>query len=115
MKSFPLSSILMAATFTLAPLVALTAPVGAQAQAVGDYRCTDLPVQVRAALAASTDTNATARARRLVASGQQLCDLRSEGPAARQFRSALRVLGVSEVRAADARQIARTDGTTSGN
>ena len=115
MKSFPLSSILMAATFTLAPLVALSAPVGAQAQAAADYRCADLPVQARTAIAASTDANATARARRLVASGQQLCDLRSEGPAARQFRSALRVLGVAEVRAPDARQIARAAAAASAN
>lgn len=115
MKSFPLSSILMTATFALAPLAVLTAPVAAQAQSTGDYRCTGLAAQVQQAAANSTDAAAVQRAQRLIANGRALCEARSEGPAARQYRSALRVLGVEEVRPADGRMIATTTSPSSGN
>ncbi len=116
MTRFPLSTVVMTAAFALAPLAALTAPTVAHAQAVStDYRCTDLPAQVRTAAAASTDAAAVARAQRFIATGQSLCDARSEGPAARQFRSALRILGVDEVRATEARDMASSAPAPAGN
>lgn len=115
MQRFPLSSLLMAATFTLAPLAALTAPVAAQAQSAGDYRCTELPAQVTRAAANSTDANAVQRAQRFINNGRALCDVRAEGEAARQYRSALRILGATEVRPVDARQVADANSAPAGN
>jgi hypothetical protein len=91
----------------------MTAP--AEAQAASDYRCTDLVTQARTAAAGTTDATKAARARSFIATGVALCEARSEGPAARQFRSALRVLGVDEVRNATATQMAATAPTAGGN
>lgn len=81
-----------------------TAP--ASAQAATDYRCTALVDQARTAAANSTDAAKAQRARQFIATGVALCEARSEGPAARQFRSALRVLGVQEIRNAAPAEIA---------
>ncbi|MEQ1508895.1 MAG: hypothetical protein ABL909_00670 [Sphingopyxis sp.] len=116
MKNFSLSALLTAASFALAPLALLSLPTLAHAQAPsGDYRCTELPAQVRAAAAASTDAAALHRAQRFIANGQNLCNARAEGAAARQYRTALRILGATEVRPADARQMADTRAAPAGN
>lgn len=115
MSRFPLSSIVLAATFTLAPLAALTAPVAAHAQSNSDYRCTDLPLQVSRAAANSTDANAVQRAQRFITNGRALCNVRADGEAARQYRTALRILGVDEVRPTDPRQVADANATPAGN
>jgi hypothetical protein len=116
MKLSTLSSTVAVALFTLAPLVALTAPSTASAQASADYRCTDLQVQARTAAAAASDAGQIQRAQRFIATGRQLCEANAEGQAARQFRSALRILGVQEIRNPAPSQIA-TSGTaaTGGN
>jgi hypothetical protein len=95
MKSFPLSFAMITAAFTLAPLVVLSTP--AAAQGTTDYRCTALPAQVQAAVAGASDANQVERAQRFVQSGNQLCAAGAEGAAARQYRSALRILGAEEV------------------
>lgn len=105
MKSFPLSFTLIAAAFALAPLTILSTP--AQAQGSDDYRCTALPAQVQAAAASATDAGQVQRAQRFIQSGNQLCEARAEGAAARQYRSALRILGATEVRTATATDIAQ--------
>ncbi|QJQ31362.1 hypothetical protein GV829_01970 [Sphingomonas lacunae] len=96
MKSFPLSLAMIAAAFTLAPLVLVSTPAAAQGN--GDYRCTALPAQVQAAVSTATDADQIQRAQRFLQSGNQLCEARAEGAAARAYRSALRILGASEVR-----------------
>lgn len=78
----------------------------ASAQAASDYRCTALAEQARTAAASTTDATKAQRARQFIATGAALCEARSEGPAARQFRSALRVLGVDEIRNAAPSEIA---------
>lgn len=105
MKSFPISLTLIAAAFTLAPLAILSTP--ASAQTAGDYRCTTLPAQVEAAAANATDTTARDNALRFLRTGNTLCQADADGAAARQFRSALRLLGVEEVRAPTATDIAQ--------
>jgi len=87
----------------------------ATAQAATDYRCTDLVTQARTAAAGTTDATRAARARSFISTGVALCNARSAGPAARQFRSALRVLGVDEVRNAAPGQMAATAPTAGGN
>ena len=87
----------------------------ASAQAATDYRCTELAAQARTAAANSTDATQVQRAQRFIATGAALCEARSEGPAARQYRSALRVLGVDEVRNATPNQMAATAPTAGGN
>lgn len=114
MKLSALSTALTVAAFSLAPLVAFTAPSVANAQAAGDYRCTTLQDQARTAAAAATDANQIQRAQRFIAVGRQLCDARAEGQAARQFRSALRILGVDEVRNPAPSQMATTGTATTG-
>ncbi len=114
MKLSALSTILTVAVFSLAPMIAFTAPSAANAQAAGDYRCTTLQDQARAAAASATDAGQLQRAQRFIAVGRQLCDARAEGQAARQFRSALRILGVDEVRNPTAGQMATTATTTTG-
>lgn len=113
---FPLSSTLTFAAFALAPVVLMTVATPAFAQAPsGDYRCTALPAQARAAAAApGADASAAARARQAIAVGQQLCAARAEGAAARQFRRALNVLNVQEVRAATPADIAGNPGAPAG-
>lgn len=116
MKNFSLSALLTTASFALAPLAILAMPTLAHAQTPsGDYRCTELPAQVRAAVAASTDQAAVQRVQRLIANGRNLCNVRAEGEAARQYRSALRILGTAEVRPTDARQIADSNAAPAGN
>ncbi len=116
MQRLSLSPLLIASAFALAPVTALMAPTGAHAQAVSqDYRCTTLPEQVRAAASASTDAAAVARAQRFLATGVSLCEARSEGPAARQFRSALRILGVEEARAENGNAVANASANPAGN
>ena len=88
------------------------APVSAQAAT--DYRCTELAAQARTAAANATDATQAQRAQRFIATGAALCEARSEGPAARQYRSALRVLGVDEVRNATPNQMAATAPVTTG-
>lgn len=105
MKSFPFSFTLIAAAFALAPLAVFSTP--AAAQGAGDYRCTTLPAQVQAAVASASDADQIARAQRFLQSGNQLCEARAEGAAARQYRSALRILGASEVRTAAPTDIAQ--------
>lgn len=78
----------------------------ASAQAATDYRCTGLAEQARTAAATTTDATKAQRAQRFIATGAALCEARSEGSAARQFRSALRVLGVDEIRNAAPSEIA---------
>ena len=107
-----MTSAILVGLFALAPLVAFTAPAAAQS---ADYRCAELQVQARTAAANATDADQAQRARRFIAVGQQLCEARAEGQAARQFRSALRILGVAEVRNPDASQIAATPAATGGN
>lgn len=105
MKSFPLSVAMIAAAFSLAPLVMISSP--AAAQGTGDYRCTALPAQVQAAVAGATDADQIQRAQRFLQSGNQLCEARAEGAAARAYRSALRILGTEEVRTATPTDIAQ--------
>lgn len=107
-----LSTAIVAGLFALAPMVLFTAPAAAQSS---DYRCAELQTQARTAAANATDAGQAQRARRFIAVGQQLCEARAEGQAARQFRSALRILGVAEVRNPDASQIAATPAATGGN
>jgi hypothetical protein len=107
-----ITSAILVGLFSLAPLVAFTAPAAAQS---ADYRCAELQAQARTAAANATDADQAQRARRFISVGQQLCEARAEGQAARQFRSALRILGVAEVRNADASQIAATPAATGGN
>ncbi len=109
MKRFPLSTVLLTAAFAVAPLSAATA------QTSEDYRCSALPDQVRSAVAESTDRSAKARAERFLATGNSLCNARAEGAAARQYRSALRVLGASENQPQGANAIASTTNGTAGN
>jgi hypothetical protein len=70
--------------------------------AAADYRCGALAEQARTAAATTSDPAQRERASRFVATGDRLCAARSEGPAARQFRSALRILNVAEARTGDA-------------
>ena len=87
--------------FAVTGAIMLTAaPASAQAAAT-DYRCGALADQARTAAAATSDPAQRDRAARFVATGERLCAARSEGPAARQFRSALRLLNVAEVRGDD--------------
>lgn len=89
-----------AISFALTGAVLLS---GAPAQARGastDYRCTALAEQARTAAATVADANQQARVRRMISTGDSLCQARAEGEAARQFRAALQVMGVQEVRAA---------------
>jgi hypothetical protein len=99
----------------LAASAVMFAQAPASAQAATDYRCTELVEQARTAAANSTDRSKAVRARQFIATGVALCEARSEGPAARQFRSALRVLGVDEVRNATPNQMAATAPTAGGN
>jgi hypothetical protein len=114
---FPLSSTLTVATFALAPVLMFAVAAPAQAQgASGDYRCTALADQARAAaalpgLSASDATSA----RRAVATGTTLCNARAEGAAARQFRRALSIANVTEARADNGQRVASTGATTGGN
>ena len=71
----------------------------AQARPSTDYRCTVLADQARTAAASATDANAAQRARHLISVGDNLCQVRAESAAARQFRNALQLVGVQEVRA----------------
>lgn len=87
--------------------IMLTASAASAQTPSADYRCSALPEQARSAAAASTDANQRQRADRFIAIGQQLCDARSEGQAARQFRSALRILNVAEVRTGDTQMATR--------
>jgi hypothetical protein len=82
----------------------VSAPVSAQAAT--DYRCTALAEQARTAAANTSDATKAQRAQRFIATGAALCEARSEGSAARQYRSALRVLGVDEIRNAAPSEIA---------
>lgn len=116
MKNFSLSALLTAATFALAPITVLTTPTLAHAQSPsGDYRCTGLAAQVHAAADASSDSEALQRAQRFIANGRNLCEVRAEGAAARQYRAALRILGAAEVRPGDTRHIADAATTPAGN
>lgn len=91
MTRFSLSTFLVPAAFAIAASAGV-----ANAQSSADYRCSGLPDQVRAAVAQSTDHSAKARAERFLATGNSLCNARAEGAAARQYRSALRVLSTPE-------------------
>ena len=66
--------------------------VSAPASAAGDPRCTDLPQQVRAALASAEPATAAKAARRL-RTGEALCRARNQRDAAREFEVALKLLG----------------------
>lgn len=97
---FSLPASLVFASFALAPLALMSSPAHAQ-RASGDYRCTALADQVRSAVAAApADGDGTARARRALANGQLLCNAGNAADGGRQYRAALRSLGVEEVRAA---------------
>lgn len=87
--------------FAVTGAIMLAASPAFAGTASADYRCSALPEQARTAAAATTDPAQRQRAERFIATGQQLCVARSEGPAARQFRSALRILNVAEVRTDD--------------
>lgn len=101
------SPLLVTLTLSLTALTfGVATPAAAQASPT-DYRCAELPDQARAALTSTavTDPADLRRAQRFLATGQALCDARAEGEAARQFRSAMRLLGVDEVRAAAQTQL----------
>jgi len=77
----------------------------AQAQSGStDFRCTALVDQARAAVT-GMDANKQASAKRHVATGVKLCEAGNERAAAKQFRAALKIAGVTEQ--ADARLAAR--------
>lgn len=101
------------AGFAATATILFAAPA-VQAQST-DYRCTGLMQQATAAATSTTDAAKAARAQRFIRTGVALCNASAEGEGARQFRSALRVLGVSEVRNADASQMAATTTATGGN
>ena len=113
----PLSSTLTLAAFALAPVAMFSIAVPAHAQGTsGDYRCTALADQARAAAAQpGLSTSAVTRARQAVATGQTLCAARAEGAAARQFRRALSIANVVEVRNQTPSQVATRDAATGGN
>jgi hypothetical protein len=114
---FPLSSTLTVAAFALAPIlmIAVTAPAHAQGSS-GDYRCTALADQARAAatLPGLSAGDATS-ARRAVSTGVTLCNARAEGAAARQFRRALAIANVTEARADTNARVASTGAVAGGN
>ena len=92
MKRFSVSPLFLAAAVVFAP-------VAANAQTTAEYRCEVLPEQVRSAIAGAQDSGNVTRANRYYSTGVALCRENAGGAAARQFRAALRILGVEEARA----------------
>lgn len=90
--------LLAAASFALTGTIMLAAVPADARGASTDYRCTALLEQSRAAVAAATDPAVAQRAARAIRTGETLCEARAEGAAANQFRRALTMLGVEEVR-----------------
>lgn len=94
--SFPSAFALAgAAVLAFAGLVATTSPAQAQAAST-DYRCTALVEQARTAATGAQGAKQTS-ANRFVATGLKLCEAGNERAAAKQFRAALKVVGVAEV------------------
>lgn len=93
-RRFPTAfAIAGSAALAFAGLMASTAP--AHAQQGNDYRCSGLAEQAHVA-ATGVEGNKQASARRFVATGKKLCEAGDERAAAKQFRAALKIAGVTE-------------------
>lgn len=104
---FSLPASLVFASFILAPLVVTATPAHAE-RANTDYRCTTLAEQVQSAIAGSSaDASVTDRARRAATNGRVLCAAGNAADGGRQYRAALRVLGVEEARADQPQAVAQ--------
>ena len=93
-RRFPTAfAITGAAALAFAGLMASTVP--AQAQQGNDYRCSGLAEQAHVA-ANGVEGRQQSSARRFVATGRKLCEAGDERAAAKQFRAALKIAGVTE-------------------
>ncbi|OWQ94213.1 hypothetical protein [Sphingopyxis witflariensis] len=96
-RRFPTAFAIVAASgLAFAGLMASASP--AYAQSGGDYRCAGLADQARTA-ADSTEGGKQASAKRFVSTGNKLCEAGNERAAAKQFRAALKLAGVTEAQA----------------
>jgi hypothetical protein len=94
-RRFPSAfAIVAASALAFTGLVATTSP--AYAQSGGDYRCASLAEQASTA-ASGAEGGKQANAKRFVSTGKKLCEAGNERAAAKQFRAALKVAGVTEV------------------
>ena len=104
-RRFPSAlAIVAASALAFTGLIAWTAPAAAQTGS-SDYRCSTLAEQAYVA-ANGANNGKQASAQRFVATGKQLCEAGNERAAAKQFRAALKLVGVPEVEA-DARMASR--------
>ena len=102
-RRFPTAFAIVAASgLAFAGLVATTSPAYAQS---GDYRCAGLAEQATTA-ADGASAGQKSSAKRFVSTGKKLCEAGNERAAAKQFRAALKVAGVTEVQA-DSQMAAR--------
>jgi hypothetical protein len=105
-RSFPSAfAVVAASALAFTGLVASASPAHAQTSSA-DYRCAALVDQARAA-ADTVEGGRQADANRFIATGLKLCEAGNERAAAKQFRAALKIAGVDEVKDADNRMAAR--------
>lgn len=105
-RSFPSAFVVVAASaLAFTGLIATTSPAAAQTNS-SDYRCAGLVDQARAA-AGTVDGGKQSDANRFIATGEKLCEAGNGRAAAKQFRAALKIAGVDEVKDADNRVATR--------
>ena len=96
-RRFPAAfAIVAASALAFTGLMASASP--AYAQSGADYRCAGLADQARTA-ADSAESGKQASAKRFVSTGNKLCEAGNERAAAKQFRAALKLAGVTEAQA----------------
>jgi hypothetical protein len=94
-RRFPSALALVAASaLAFGGLIATTSPAYAQS---GDYRCAGLADQAESA-AATASAGQRSSAKRFVSTGKKLCEAGNERAAAKQFRAALKISDVPEVK-----------------
>lgn len=105
-SSFPSAfAIVAASALAFSGLVASTSPAHA-ATNDSDYRCAGLVDQARAA-ADTVEGGKQSDVERFIATGQKLCEAGNARAAAKQFRAALKIAGIDEVKNNDSRMAAR--------
>ena len=94
-RRFPAAfAIVAGSALAFTGLMASTTP--AYAQTGSDYRCSGLAEQAYTA-SNGVEGGKQASAKRFVATGKKLCEAGNERAAAKQFRAALKLAGVTEV------------------
>ena len=96
-RRFPAAfAIVAASALAFTGLMATATP--AYAQSGSDYRCSALAEQAHVA-AGGVEGGKQASAKRFVSTGNKLCEAGNERAAAKQFRAALKLAGVTEAQA----------------